>query len=776
MDGSNERSVRWESARTYNTKNSRDSPLGTIDSYESSFYSASAASLVSPRAVSTGNSPYISPGGSTSGKPRKSKLEKIRELLDENRQLKDTAYQLQQQLNEKEIQMKKSHYSQAISGQGTKEGKPSEKHIQALRALTAVTKTQQESLALHHERHESLRREVEEHEHEAMRLRKDLHKKKKEVVMLEKEIDSNLLEITGLRKELHAAVQQTETSEAELRSDRRTILELKRELALVSAGQGTVANAVKTDAFDEEIRKKDEEIEALQKELEKHMELIRQLQGELDRTQEQVEQYERERDATVADMETYYEALKHELEEKNRLLEEAEREKEEMDRETTAALRALEERCDQLNAEVLDAHDEMSILRRESDASIFATQANETAQLDAADERERLQSNLEAMTSELNILKQRYEEMQSEHDSAIRALEEDNDDLNAQQTEFKAALREANERNREISEKIEVMKVENESLMEISRDLKVQLKEIEAKEEATATTQATSQSGTNGGGEQQSARGMEPPSVVSVVNLEPVSEDNRSQGGDGGDGASLDPEGQQALLLAAAAGRQTPQSLPDKSSGSSWSFRNRAQSKSPIPILGGRSASNASSSGADGQIEKLERMNKEQQETIKKLQSELVRVHAYYRDSAYTTKKKIETLTQENAAYEVKVAVLEKMVEKIGEPPDMHSEDSTLAEDEGSSPNKYLDQIKELEEKVASLESQRTLADDQMKALQMDLDTSQESARQAARDSLLTIERLKRENAEKDRRLSELADDNTRDAPEGTAGEPDWMS
>ncbi len=39
-------------------------------------------------------------------KQRKSKLEKIRELLDENRQLKDEAFHLKQELNQKEVQLR----------------------------------------------------------------------------------------------------------------------------------------------------------------------------------------------------------------------------------------------------------------------------------------------------------------------------------------------------------------------------------------------------------------------------------------------------------------------------------------------------------------------------------------------------------------------------------------------------------------------------------------------------------------------------------------------
>lgn len=789
----NSRSVRWgpASTRSLEPNNNQYANPNSFEETGTTFYDSS---------------PMISRSGSPSGRPRKSKMQKIKELLDENRQLKDTAFRLQQELNEKELQMKKSQYSQAISGQGTEEGKPHDKHIEALRALTAVTKTQQESLALHHERHEGLRRAAEEHEHESIRLRKELHKKKKEILMLEKEIDSNLLEITGLRKDLKQALQQSEVAENEIRTDRRKVLELSRELALVKSGYGASKDvAHDVNAFDEEMRKKDEEIEAQRIELEKQAALAQRLQEELESTQDQVEQYERERDATVADMETYYEALKHELEEKNRLLEEAEREKEEMDTETTAALRALEDRCDQLNAEILDAHDEISFLRRENDASNFDSMRSESAQQDTEEEKLRLNKNLEAMSAELNSLKQLREEMKEEHAEAIESLERENGELIDQQEEFRAALREANTRNREISEKIELMKVENESLMEVSRDLKMKLNKAE--EEASNETTPVVQDAPKEGGGDQSTKGVEPPaggdpnSSISnfPVNVVSVSEDNGSQSSDSvdaekgnvgssadsGDGEavtmdppetsrdppdSTDAAGQQALLLAAAAGRQTPKSQLEKPPASSWrSMSLRKRTKSPLPPAGGSVGRNSPFLETDGQVEDLAKINKEQKETIARLQSEMVRINAYYRDAAYVSKRKIETLTQENAAYEIKIAVLEKMLEKIGDPTGTHSsagsvgghsitadDDEEAPQRDWSSPPKYLDQIKELEEKVATLESQKSFAEAKMKAVEMDLEGHQRTAKQAARDSLFTIERLKRENAELDRRLSLL--------------------
>lgn len=665
-----------------------------LESSGSTFYDSSV--IISPEIRRGGNQ------SDSSGKPRKNKLEKIGELLEENRKLKDKSWKLQQEVNQKEMQIRHGTNSQIASGEGTKEGKPHEKHIEALRALTAVTKTQQESLAAHQERYEELSREYEEREYESKRLRKDLHKKKKEVTMLEKEIDSNLLEITGLRKELAHALQTNERSETELRGDRRTILELTRELALAKAGQEGASDDVKMvssriTSFDEEIKEKEDIIGSQRIELEKHVTRIQKLHADLERSQDQVKAYEKERDATVAEMETYYEALKYELEEKSRLLEEAEKEKKEIDIETTAALRALQERCDLLNTEVLDAHDEMSVLRRENDASSFASIRGGSAsirsgseQKEFEEERRRLNSNLEAMSAELNELKQRNKEMGLEHDEAYNALEQENGELKLQHTEFRAALREANVRNRTITEKNEMMQAENESLLEISKDLQLKLREEQASKEhvSSVVDDATSMDHEQVGGQDQVKEAgtklvdsASSSMTYSSMNLEPVPEDDEGSNVDDidaeeGSGDSSDtgfsdeavtgtqasptssdneqptgqhalllaatqaqsspadsddePTGQQALLLAAAAGRKLQKAQSEKPVNSSWrsmKLRKRGQNDGPLPPLAGGNVSSSTSSDTDSQIENLQKINQEQTETIKKLKSELVRLN-----------------------------------------------------------------------------------------------------------------------------------------------------
>ena len=244
-----------------------------------------------------------------------------------------------------------------------------------------------------------------------------------------------------------------------------------------------------------------------------------------------------------------------------------------------------------------------------------------------------------------------------------------------------------------------------------------------------------------------------------------------------------EPSGQQAMLLAAVvAGQKMQKGQSEKAMGSSWRSkismkRSQNNASKSLPPLSGNSTSTTNSSDGDSQIEQLEKENAEQKTTIKNLKSEIVRLNAFYRDAAYIAKKKVESLTNENAAYEIKVSVLETMLEKLGGPDESltHTSEASVVDtgagpkDESSgppkqeenltpqrdwsSPPKYLDRIKELEEQVSELERKKNFTEAKLKAVESDLENHQHHAKIAARDSLFETERLKRQNGELQRKL-----------------------
>jgi hypothetical protein len=700
--------------------------------------------------------------------PRKSKMEKIRELRAENKNLRASLEQLDSEKR-----------SISRTGEETREENAEEKHLEALRAVTAVTIKQQESIEAHEVIYAEICKELEYHQAESHRRKKDLSKKKKEAVMLESQIDANLTEITSLRKELALTMERVFFLESERKTDRAKLTGLTKDLARTRAGKSDASEDVKAIAdkieiFEEEIAEKNIEIADQQNELMIQKELIQRLYVDLERAQDQVEKYEKERDATVADMETYYEALKHELEEKNRLLEAAERERLDVEQDISETVYILESRCDQLSSELLAADEELLVLRRgqgPSNEAVFE------------EERQRLNSNLEAMSEELEKMKRRYAGMGVSQRDAYLDLEEEAGELKFELTKARAALRECNIRIGGLSTKNEMLKVENSSILEISQDLKLKLRlehherrgsacSISAVDERRGLHTVNEDNETNGS---DFDTGKDTDSLSTGFSDEAITDRQPSPTPSESSVHSAQST-QQALLLQAAAARKMQQESSDKEMNGSWrskvmnlggqikppSFLPSAPNGpgtpqlSPVAKGDDKSISSAidlDNSDKDKVVESLQRTNKQLEETIGKLKSEIVRLNSFYKDAAYLSKKRVAVLTQENAAYEIKLVVLEKMLEKLGGSIDSPNEDGKDSRSMSSMP-KFHHRILELEETVCTLQKEKNAATSKMKAVESDLEKFQRTSKQASLDSLREIERLQKENAEQKRRLA----------------------
>ena len=722
-------------------------------------------------------------------RPRISKMEKIRELREENKKLRAALQQLDSE-----------GHSQDFSGEGTRQESLQDKQLEALRALTSLTKKQQECITAHEERYNEMFKEFEYERAESHRHKKELSKKRKEVSMLESQIDANLTEITSLRKELALNMDRCSSLENEHKIDRAMLMDLSTELARTRAGKSDASDNIKDIAdkiqiFEDELREKNNEVEDQRNELMNQKELIQRLYVDLERTQDQVEKYERERDTIVADMETYYEALKHELEEKNRLLEAAEQERMEIKQETLETIDILESRCDQLSSQLMDADEELAVLRREQGPSSGAQ---------FEEERERLNLNLETMSQELEEMKRRYASMGISHGEAYRELEEETAALKLELTKIRAALQEANRRSTALSASNDMLKVENRSLFEISRDLQLKLRNEQSNAKAV-------DDGRNLPRTTDSQLSRSASSLPRSVALHTVRQDTENNCSDSDTGKDTDristsfsdeantqplssptpPDGsgrtsQQALLLQAAAARKIQQSSAEKGTNASWRSKmmNLGGQSTPLSLLspipngsnsprlsptsdGMRSSSmsDLEYSDKDTVIESLQRTNKQLEETIGNLKSELVRLNAFYKDAAYLSTKTIESLTQENTAYQTKLMVLEKMLKKLGGSIDLPNEDGDDAPSTLTMP-KFHHRIIELEEAVSALEEEKNAAEMKMKAVESDLEHFQRTSKQASLDSLREIERLQKENAEQKRKL-ELFENEGNSANEG---------
>jgi chromosome segregation ATPase len=732
-----------------------------------------SATLQSPQADKRGvNKIYFE---SNLDPPRMSKISKIRELRAENKKLRASLEQLDS---------KKRRNSQ--TGEDTREENAQEKHLEALRALTAVTKKQQECIEAHEVRSAEIFRELEYHQAESHRRKKELATKKKEAVMLESQIDANLTEITCLRKELALTTARVFSLECERKTDRVRLMGLTKDLARTRAGKNDASEDVKSIAdkieiFEQEIAEKANEIEDQQNELMNQKEMIQRLYVDLERAQDQVEKCEKERDATVSDMETYYEALKHELKEKNRLLEAAEQERQDIEQETSETVRILENQCDQLSSELLQADEELLVLRRGKGLSNGAA---------FEEERQLLNLNLEAMSEELEETKRRLADMGVSHGDAYRELDHEAGELLIELKNARAALRECDIRIKGLSTENEMLKVENSSLLEISQDLQLQLRVEQYKVRESASSQCAV----------DERRGPSSSSISQPTSRNTVKEDKEindndsdTEKGTGSLSTTFSDKGitdrhpspstlesprstQQALLLQAAAARKTQQESYEKGMNGSWrskvmnlggqikppSFLPSPTTGPGTPHLSPLATSDVKSTTSvldldnpdkDKVIESLQRTNKQLEDSVDKLKSEIVRLNSFYKDAAYLSKKIIASLTQENVACETKLLVLEKMLEKLGGCIDSPDEDRNNSRSKSAVP-KFHHRILELEEIVSTLEKEKNEAESKMKAVESDLENFQRTSKQASLDSLHEIECLRNENTEHKRRLA----------------------
>jgi hypothetical protein len=233
---------------------------------------------------------------------------------------------------------------------------------------------------------------------------------------------------------------------------------------------------------------------------------------------------------------------------------------------------------------------------------------------------------------------------------------------------------------------------------------------------------------------------------------------------------------QQALLLQAAAARKTQQESYEKGMNGSWrskvmnlggqikppSFLPSPTTGSGTPHLSPQSTGDDKSTTVvldldnpdkDKVIESLQRMNKHLEESVDKLKSEIVRLNSFYKDAAYLSKKRVASLTQENAAFEIKLVVLEKILEKLGGFIDSPDEDGNDSRSMNEVP-RFHHRILELEETVNTLKKEKNTAESKLMAVESDLEKFQRTSKQASLDSLREIERLRNENSEQKCRLA----------------------
>jgi viroplasmin and RNaseH domain-containing protein len=167
-------------------------------------------------------------------------------------------------------------------------------------------------------------------------------------------------------------------------------------------------------------------------------------------------------------------------------------------------------------------------------------------------------------------------------------------------------------------------------------------------------------------------------------------------------------------------------------------YRNRRDSKksSSIFSFGQRASKVESDPGADESdreqlIDQLTEAQEQNQQTISQLKTEVVELNRSLKEDVYSSKKRSEVIEQENAAYELKVMVLEQELERLS------SEAST------SQGPQDTEQIQSLQRDLNNFQNEKKNAEQEIALLQTDFDKLHRASTQEVVHKQTEIDHLK---------------------------------
>ena len=451
-------------------------------------------------------------------------------------------------------------------------------------------------------------------------LKKDIEAKKQEVASLSKEIDTYIAETTLLKSQLSEALQQLDKDETG-DVDGETADELAMELSKTRAELEMAVQRVRElqpqlDALQAAVAERDAQIETLQEQVEQQAMQLREAQMETEHLRENIK-----------------EAAGGHADDDKALLDENERLQEELTSTLERAAAMVKEREDAI-ADLLKENDEM----RELVASQATAAAAAATPSEGQDNEElaRLREEIIHINKALEETQDRNIYLEEEVENWIRRggemerdiarLQDELDVLERRASAAESNLETANTRNEYVSRELEqsqndlaaVQEKHQELVTELTNKHHKQVSDMAAKHKS-ALLEAKSR-------------------YAEELEKERMREEKN------GEGEKVD---QSEMLRRAMAGMKPP---PTDGNRSSW-FGLRANKSG--------SEDTADLDENQRRIKELEELNEKQEEEIKQLKSEFVRAKSAYNETIYVNKKKIEELTQENAAYAAKIASLE---------------------------------------------------------------------------------------------------------------------
>jgi len=435
------------------------------------------------------------------------------------------------------------------------------------------------------------------------KLKKELEAKNAEILSLSKEIDYHIAETSRLKSQLSDAMLRADEHERDngaLSSMGKELSQTKDEL---SATLRRVSE-LKGDISDlrEYVRRKDEQLETLSNKVTSQESLIDSLTAQNVKLKEQTGDKGKREDKMVKDLVAENEQLQAEL---GTTLE--------------RAAKMVKEREDAI-ADLLRENDGMKDKIKQQEQALNEKQSIPEISQEELDElRQELESShaqLEQVQDRNVLLEEEIEAWLSRGAEMEGMLDRLNNDLEAWQQKTKAA---------------------EDSLAVMEGQV------VDAKAEAESARQALIQA------EAKHKSALVDVEIKHKKAVLDIQERMKSENPE-----RLSAESKQAMLLQqAVADRQRKSTTTQQKS---W--------RSRFLMSGSADEEDSNSDDYQKEVKELQARNEAQEEEIKMLKSELVRLRSKYNEDSYMNKKRIERLTEENEAFAEKAAALQIQLSK----------------------------------------------------------------------------------------------------------------
>jgi chromosome segregation ATPase len=408
------------------------------------------------------------------GRGKKSKMQKITELLDDKKEWKEKNRALRREIASMEERIDELEAKLEESGDiGTR--------AEVLR-----------SVAEQDEKLKKTKKELDRVQKESKVLKKQLASKKIELLTMEKERDANMSEVSTLRKELSQALQQVDMLEEEQEGDKEKILKLTKELTHAKEGRDDQSEKseddqtmqVQLEVFERKTKKKDRQLEKQRIEVEDQVEHLLRLKAELERAQKLLRDNDDIENRLVELTESNND-LKDQVDTKVRELEDMERFQADTINLQASQLQASERKRKQLLEELKESREEVDDLQQQKTLLVAESTSPASRAIGESEEVvEELRRNLSAGSDELSASKRENKEFQER----IAELEKQNSEVQSKLANFGS-------QSRALNGSLAELRQENSSLGATITELKEKITKEEkgrAKRETSLSSQISS--------------------------------------------------------------------------------------------------------------------------------------------------------------------------------------------------------------------------------------------------------------------------------------------